>query len=970
MSIESIFQREGTMQGAGGNQPLCLSDPESVWRVQNGRVDVFVVQTKQGESAGARTFLFRVEAGNLLFGLSSLDAGGTYELFAAGVPETKVVRLNRKRLVEQCQTNDAGTREFISFLERWVDLLSTGIARYTHPRTYEPLQPGIETTLSGNQTAFPAENTRVVWVKTLTGESLFMGRKELPPVSQDGFVPLVENRTWLESTQETTLSSVDTSTYFKNDPQLHGLQSFHSLVMRCVYLNLSEFEQQNRERLQKKAQADEAALERAHTTLAGILAKEYVEGKAADAHGDNLLGACMLVGKVLDITFRPHPDTLKGLPQKNPLQNILRASRVRARKVILAGRWWTEDHGPFLAFIEEGNRPVALIQKSAARYIMVDPGTGAKTPVNEQVAGLLKPFGYAFYRPFPERAIVAADLFRLGLHRCSGELWTILGMGALTGGLALLMPLLTGNLFDTVIPQAEKLQLLQITLALVVSAFGSAAFTITNNIGILRLEGKLDSQLQSAVWDRLLELPAPFFRKYATGDLAQRAMGINQIRQILSGTTVTSILGSLFASFNFILLFYYSWKLAILGCALIFLSIATTLCLGWFGLRFARDMSDQSGKVSGKVLEYISGIAKFRMSGTESRAYANWAKEFAVQKDLSFKARFVQNSLITLNSVYPLLSTMAIYAAYSFYIKTGLTTGSFLAFTSSFNQFLSASLSMTQAFIMSLTTIPLYEGLLPILTTLPEVDAARSDPGELTGEIEVSHVNFRYNPDGPLILEDISLHIKPGQFVAFVGGSGSGKSTLFRLLLGFETPEAGTIYYDGKDLATLDLKSLRHQLGVVLQNGKIMSGDIFTNIIGASDLTIEDAWEAARLAGFEEDIRSFPMGMHTVVPQGGGTLSGGQRQRLLIARALVSKPKLIYFDEATSALDNQTQKIVSGSLEKLQATRVVIAHRLSTILNADYIYAFDKGKIIEEGTYDELMAKDGFFADLAKRQIA
>jgi ABC-type bacteriocin/lantibiotic exporter with double-glycine peptidase domain len=277
---------------------------------------------------------------------------------------------------------------------------------------------------------------------------------------------------------------------------------------------------------------------------------------------------------------------------------------------------------------------------------------------------------------------------------------------------------------------------------------------------------------------------------------------------------------------------------------------------------------------------------------------------------------------------------------------------------------------MIVAFTSILSIVPLYERIKPIIEAAPEVDVNKAAPGELNGHIDVASIRFRYIPDGQLIVKDVSLEVAPGEYVALVGGSGSGKSTLFRILLGFEIPESGTIYYDGKDITSLDIQELRRQVGVVLQNGKIMGGPIFLNILGASNLSLDDAWEAARMAGLDADIKAMPMGMYTVLSPGGGTLSGGQRQRLLIARAIVRKPRILFFDEATSALDNKTQAVVSRSLERLQASRLVIAHRLSTIINADRILVMDRGRLVQTGTYNELMKQEGLFAELAKRQIA
>ena len=451
-------------------------------------------------------------------------------------------------------------------------------------------------------------------------------------------------------------------------------------------------------------------------------------------------------------------------------------------------------------------------------------------------------------------------------------------------------------------------------------------------------------------------------------------MGINTIRRTLTGTTLSSILSAVFSVFSFCLLFYYSATLAFVATVLVAIAFITTTVRGFLLLKYQRELSRLGGKISGMVLEFINGIAKFRVSGTEGRAFAVWAREFAKQKKLAMEARQISNSVAIFNSAFPVVSSAAIFYVMADLIHqpgvAALTTGSFLAFSAAFGQFMGATLDLGSRIVGILNIVPLYERAKPILRTLPEVDTAKGDPGELRGSIEVNHVSFRYREDTPLVLRDVSLTIQPGQFVAIVGPSGCGKSTLFRLLLGFEKPESGAVYFDGQDLTGTDIQAVRQQIGTVLQNGRVIDGDIFTNIIGSKALTIDDAWEAARMSGLDQDIEAMPMGMHTFMSQEGGGLSGGQRQRLMIARAIVSKPRILFFDEATSALDNRTQAIVSESLESLKATRIVIAHRLSTIINADRIFVLDKGALAQSGTYQELIEQEGPFADLAKRQLA
>jgi ATP-binding cassette subfamily C protein len=373
------------------------------------------------------------------------------------------------------------------------------------------------------------------------------------------------------------------------------------------------------------------------------------------------------------------------------------------------------------------------------------------------------------------------------------------------------------------------------------------------------------------------------------------------------------------------------------------------------------------------VLQFVTGIAKLRGTGTEHHAFASWSREFAQQKQLALRSRHLSNLLMIFNSVFPVICWACIFYYHNYLSTepnaTRLSTGDFLAFNAAFTQFLMSSLLISNAAMVVISVVPLYERSRPIFNTLPEISAANGSPGKLTGAIELSHVHFRYRQDAPLVLHDLSISIEPGQYVAFVGPSGSGKSTVLRMLLGFDIPESGAVYFDRQDLSNLDIQEVRRQMGVVLQNGRLVSGDIFTNIVGSAPLTLDDAWIAAEMAGIDADIKRLPMGMHTMLSESGGGLSGGQKQRLMIARAIVHRPRILLFDEATSALDNQTQAIVSRSMEMLQATRIVIAHRLSTIVNADRIFVVDKGQVVQSGTYNELFEQEGLFRELARRQL-
>jgi ATP-binding cassette subfamily C protein len=583
---------------------------------------------------------------------------------------------------------------------------------------------------------------------------------------------------------------------------------------------------------------------------------------------------------------------------------------------------------------------------------------------------------YCFYRPLPEQALTGLDLLKFGARGLKKDLAMIGLMGLAIGLLSLAVPESIRILVDEIIPLADRSQLLSLTLGLLAVAIGGGLFQLAQGFALLRVETKADSAIQAAIWDRLLRLPVAFFRRFSAGDLADRANGVSLIRQILTGVTLTTLLAGLFSLLNFFLLFWYSWQLAVVAVGLTVLAVAALSLTSVFQLSYRRRMVERQGKISGLLLQILTAISKFRVTGTESRAFTVWAREFFRQQELTYRAERVENYLTTFNVSYPLATTMVVFTMLVYFngrsgdSSASLSLGTFLAFSAAFGQFLNAGLNLTATALQISTVVPIYERIKPILQTKPEVDEAKSDPAELSGEIEMSHVSFRYAPDMPLVLDDISFQIKPREFVAFVGPSGAGKSTLIRLLLGFETAESGSIYYDGQDLNMLNIQGVRRQIGTVLQNGELIAGDIFTNIIGSSLLAVKEAWEAAHQAGLAEDIKQMPLGMHTIIGEGGGAFSGGQRQRLLIARSLINRPRIILFDEATSSLDNRTQAIVSQSLERLQATRLVGAHRLSTIINADRIFVLQAGKIVQQGTYQELMEQPVPFAELAVRHLA
>lgn len=964
MSIQTVIEK--IIADIGGapvsEKPLLLHGAANAWIVETGKVDIFLVDVDAQGAEGARIPVGRVGAGGILFGIDLAALPGQIKLVAVTVPGTVLHAFGMERFVSLLE-EDAACLELASMVDKWFVALSLSLVKERPPKVSNDYTLGRPTTLQAGDVLNPRGT--VVWAEQLKGSSKFLSSAASPALEPGQFIPLFGD-SWLEAADKSSIAVVETARFLRLSGALNALAQVNGFLLQCIRLDLDRANDVERRRLDQKLSNDKNAVDKSVRLLAGVSGKSLIDDIAVS--GSALLNACNIVGRVIDLIFVPHPDGKSDAEQRDPLGSITKASRVRHRQVALKGQWWTHDHGPLLAYFEKDKRPAALIPRRG-RYEIHDTTLGTVELVSDEIAESLAPFGFAFYRPFKDKALSVLEIMRFGSHGCHDDLFLVVLMGIAGGILGMITPLATGMLFDTVIPGAEKSQLMQLTVALIGGAIGASMFEFTRSVAMLRIEGRMDLSIQAAVWDRLLALPVPFFRDFTAGDLAMRANGITTIRQALSGTTMNAILGAVFSIFNLGLLFYYSWFLALVAIGLMLIVLLMTITTSLFKLRYERQLAEVDGKVSGLLLQLLSSVAKLRTTGSEGRAFGIWAKEFSRHRALTFKAESIGNILETFNAVFPLVSSLVIFMTVAFFLGDNkLSTGEFLAFNSAFVSFLVAMLSMTGALVTVLQIVPLYERARPILQTMPEVNVAKADPGRLQGSIEINHVTFSYKSDSPAILRDVSLNIKAGQFVAIVGPSGSGKSTLLRCLLGFESPTSGAIYYDGQDMSVLDITAIRRQLGVVLQNGQILPGDIFKNIVGSSGLTIDDAWVAARMCGLEQDIKDMPMGMHTVVM--GGGLSGGQQQRLLIARSIVHRPRIIYFDEATSALDNKTQAVVSQSLEQLESTRIVIAHRLSTVKNADLIVVLDAGVIKEQGNYKELMLNDGLFAQLAKRQIA
>ena len=723
---------------------------------------------------------------------------------------------------------------------------------------------------------------------------------------------------------------------------------------------MSWFEQQ----IQTRSMLDERELEDAYARLAASVVDASHMPRITP---DNAAAADSAIAAVLAYYGAKPSDVPEDIT--DPMDRVdwaVRPTGVMRRPVRLEGTWWRDATGAYLAQTTTGT-PVALIPRSPRGYVYVDPAARKKVKVNSKTATDLSPEALCFYRPLPQRALNVRDVAIFMFRSLDASDYVLMLAAMLVSTLiGTLPPMASKLLFSRVIPSGVPSLIMPIAALLLGMTLSQALIQITTSVVSQRLTTKLQMQMEAATYARLLLLPPTFFRDYAAGDLARRISGMTQLVNIMASSTFGTGLSSLFSLIYVAQILAFAPQLALPALIITLLEVGASTIVTLRTTYYARRQMHAESKLSGLTPSLLHGIQKIKLAGAEKRAFSHWARGYAEATETVYG---LPPLLISASALIPLIGAFGTVILYGISATTNVTMADYMAFNTAFGSVSGAVAAVASMATTAATIRPLLEMIEPVMKAMPEALQNQRQIESVDGSIEVSNLSFRYEEGAPLVLDDISLDIHPGEYVAIVGRTGCGKSTFMRLLLGFEKPTRGAVYYSRQDISGVDIRSLRRHIGVVLQSGTLLQGDLLMNITVANPKAgLDEAWAAAEMAGIADDIRKMPMGMQTLVSEGGGGISGGQRQRILIARAVCGKPKILMLDEATSALDNVTQRHVSDALDGLACTRVVIAHRLSTIRHADRIIMLDGGKVVEDGTYDELVARNGAFADLVARQ--
>ena len=971
-SVAELAARSGTSVPCAGNLPVKLDDPDSVWFIDRGAVDLFLVEFRDGVEQAAPQHLLRRTSGRLLPGVApdeqDDDKDTTLSLIAKGLPGTLLKRLPASSLSEVHPAELADQTD--TWLTAMTDTLSRPVNRL--PRPTALAEPGLTRTLAPCTLSV---RRGVVWVSEPSrGASLFMDMVDQAELAEAGgpreaLIPLTRT-SWLTLFDEATVSGNSTETLAQKGMLLPALASFHTVAFALERLN------------RRLAVVDDANLERARTTsrrTAERAARQRLFNihdlpidRDAGVEYTALADALQVIGRHQGIDFRI-PARSGSSESPLGLVDVLDASGVRARRVRLKveDNWWRSDSNAMLAFRAEDGRPVALLPGTFGRYREIDPVSKRSVRITADLAGALEKDAWMFYRPLPSRNVNPTDLLRFALHGSAADLARLVIAG-IPGGLIKLLPALAlGFVANHIVAGGSPEALYAVAVALAGFGLLGALLHLLQGTAMMRLEGRSASRVEAAFWDRLMRLPPSILHRHPAGDLAMSGMTFQNLRDGLQGVVADSLLSIVFLLPVFGVILFYDATLGVIALVFSLTSLLVAVTLGLRQISPYGRMISAARRVAGRLFQIVGGIAKLRVENAEGSAFAIWARDYREQKRAELGLGALEGHSRAFGAALPFIAGGVLLFAVMTVGDRNVPVGDFLVVYIVFITFQSAVARLGESFGTIAAMLPAFAQMRPLLAAVPETEVGGEPVERLGGEVLFDHVSFRYDSDGPLILDDVTIRAAPGEFVAIAGESGAGKSTLFRLALGVDRPSAGAVYFDGRDLRRLNLKQVRRKVGAVPQSVRLHPHDLWDNIVAHhEEATTEEVWQAARAAGIEREVKAMPMGMMTMVGSSGSVLSGGESQRVTIARSLIGSPRIMLLDEATNWLDNESQAEVMQNLARLTSTRIVIAHRLSTLEQADRIYVMQAGKVAQSGSFKDLMEVDGVFRELVRRQIA
>ncbi|MFI5982167.1 ATP-binding cassette domain-containing protein [Streptomyces sp. NPDC051555] len=979
-----------------------LDGRHTVYLVEGGPADIFASRLVPDGDSSRQHFVARCPAHSAI---PSSTATGEWQLTVVPLPGGRLRDVDHEqlsRLVRRVQPEepdggrppgrDERTADVISdALDRALQAVSDAVRSTGAPRDAEVLRSRQIVSLARGRTV--VGSGRPCWIRLADGrmskngladhlvsagrEALFLGLQDWTRAESDCLVELLNTPDLLRS--GALFEAVD-------QQMAHLVRSLgdRALATDSAFLHALDVRKRAAEQMVAASARRALGVLGANSARGGRLAT----GGAQDARAW-AVETLQVVTEGADVTVSEPPTHTPGTSNHgDELRAVAQSSGLHLRQVRLSTKWWRNNVGPLIGWRPAHSTgpasaagrsdddaatgqdhlvPVPLLF-ARGRYWMVNPHTRARTPVDRRRAGTFGQNATLAQLPLPADTSLR-QLLRRGAFGTAAELRSMLVTGVAVASLSLATPLLIGRVLSSLtsggvqdLPWATGLYL--------VSAVAAALFTALLNLHALRLEDRLESGIQLALWDRLMRLPSDFFTQTTSGVLASKMLGTAYARQALNGLATRTFLALLTAAAGLGLTLTINPVVGLYTLVLLAGTSGLGVLFGAVVIRRQRQALPAEHHAAAVTNEIFGGIMKIRLAAAENAMFSRWAQATVVARARLQRVHRVQGALTAVAVTVPVAGQLILFALLAGPLRGQVSASAFFTLNAAFALQLQSMILLVTSGAEFVAVLPRLHGLAEVLSARAERETTHVQPLELRGEIEIVNATFGYPGLDTPVLDKVTLHARPGQFVAIVGPSGSGKSTLLRLLLGFERPRSGSVLYDGQDLAELDVQAVRRQCGVVLQDGRLFSGTIRENICGAQPYSIEQVWAAAAMAGLEEDIRRMPMALNSLLSFGGGALSVGQRQRVLIARALISKPRVLFFDEATSALDNHTQEIVTASTQQLAATRIVIAHRLSTVINADVILVMDQGRIVQSGTYDELLADTGgLFHRLAQRQL-